>query len=367
VFATNSSSIPRKRPARVVAMTIAVGTASVLALSACASKGAAGAGATGGTGAQSPAAALTASVDNIYSGNSASFDLTFQPDAAAIAAMNASTPADQQATTSKLFGNGGLDVKIQISADKPLKDLSATDVPNASVSVSLGGKDYLDVVSVGGAVYLKADVPDALTLAGLPSSIVTGELGKLPPAIQAPAQAALAGKWLSISAADLKSIEALAQTMGGGDNAAPAVTPSPGEAAALTQALLNGLTKDTTITDKGSGELQISGQTKAVAQDVLQSVQPVLGSLPGVAKTDFGKIQTQLAGLPSQNATFDVWIKGGVLSEVNVDVLQFAKDKTAGHAPLDLKLTQNSGAINAPSGATAIDLQSIMAGLGGGL
>jgi hypothetical protein len=363
----SSSSIARKRrPARITAATIAVGTASVFALSACASSGKVGA--TGGTGAKTPADALAASVTNLSASKSESFELSFQPDAAAIASMNKTAGSGSAAAlTSKLLGNGGIDVKIQVSADKPLKDLTATDAPNASVSISLGGKDYFDVITAGGALYLKADVPDALTLAGVPSSMITGELGQLPASIQGPAQAAIAGKWLTVSAADLKSLESLASLAGGGDNAPATSAPSAGQLAQVESALITALTKDTTVVDKGNGQLQVTGKVKTLAQDFLQAAQPLLGNLPGSTKTDLTKAQDGLTQLPDQNVTFDVWISGGQLSELKIDTAQFAKDAGGGHAPLDMKISPNAGSISAPSGATKVDVQGIISGLGAGL
>jgi hypothetical protein len=363
-----TTEISRRRSTRTMAAMLAVGTVSALALSACSSTGTAGAG--GVANAKTPVEALAASVTNLSAQKAASFEVSLVPDSAMIAAMSKDATGKDATVIKALFSNGGLDVKVAVSADKALKDLKATDSPNADFQVSLGGKSYIEVREVAGALYAKIDVPDILTLAGTPSSVVTGQLGQLPAAVQGPAQAVLGGGWISVSAADLKSLTALASSLGGSTDLQPTVgAPNSAAAAQFASALVTALTKDTTVVDKGNGQLQVSGKTRAVAQDLLQAYQPLLSGVPSQLKSSFTKTQQDLSKIPDQNITFDVWIKNGALSEIKIDLAQLmtAANTGGGHLPLDAKFGNGGGAISAPSGATAIDIKSIIASLGAGL
>lgn len=358
------SHIARKRPARLAATTIAIGTASMLALSACASSGKSG---TSGTGNSSPAQTLASSFSKFGSGTSASFELTLKPDAAMIAAMTKGAAAKGAAFTQKLLNNGGIDVKVSVSGTKPLKDLTSTDPPSTDFTVSAGGKQYLDLRVVGGALFLKVNVADALTASGTPAGALSALAAKVPPTFLPAVQALESGNWVTISAADLKSVETLMSTLGSGATApAAGATVNPTQAAQAASALVAALLKDATVTDKGNGQLAVSGSEQAIAQDILQAVEPLLGSVPTLPKDSLAKAKASAAKLPTTPVTFDAWIKNQSLSEIQIDLAQFlSADKAGGgHLPLDLKLSNSAATLSAPSGATPIDIKSL---LGAGL
>jgi hypothetical protein len=350
-------------------MTVAVGSLAAASLSACSSSGTAG---TGGTGAKSPALALSAGVQKLSDGKSASFELSLKPDDALITAMNKKSSASDAAIAKKVFSNGGVDLKITTSADKPLKDIKAGDTANAEIDFKAGGVDYVDIRYVGGALYAKAGVKDALALAGMPMSTVTDELsaGKLPPELSGPAQALVNGNWVGVSAADMKSLTQLAGSLGGGDLAASPSAPNQMQLTQIGSNLITALTKDATITDKGNGKLEVSGKVKTIAQDVVQAYEPLVGSLPGQSKTGFTKLKDSLAGIPdSQNVTFDVWLANGALTELQIDLAQFlpAADSGGGHFPLDMKISQTASAVTAPSGPTMVDVKKVISSFTSGL
>jgi len=353
-------------------MTIAVGAVASLALTACSSSGTAGSSSGGG---KSPAENLAAGVSKLQSGKAASFEISLQPDAAAIAAMNKDeTDASAAAVTQKLFGNGGLDIKVTVSADKALKDLKASDSDQVSydVTIKAGGTDFLDLRTVKGALYLKVDVPDAVALAGQSASSIQALASspEIPPALHGAVQAIMAGKWVGVSAADLKSVTQLLQTFGGtGDlTGANPSAPDQLQITQFTTALVQALTKDATITDKGNNELEITGKVKTLGQDLLQAVQPLLSSLPPSSKADLDKSKESLNSIPdTQTITFDAWLSGGALSELKIDLFQFAPaDKTGGgHLPLDAKFSNSAPSVSAPDGVTNIDVQQVLGWLQG--
>ncbi|MFL6114687.1 MAG: hypothetical protein ACJ786_25535 [Catenulispora sp.] len=353
-------------------MTIAVGAVSGLALSACSSSGSTGSGGTGGNsgGGKTPTEALAAAVHNISSGKAESFQLSLKPDDAMIAAMNKNS-SKQDATIAKLLlGNGGAVVKFTASSDKPLKDLKPGETPNVEFVVTAGGTEYVDVRSVAGALYLKANVPQIAQLGGKSVGDLNSQLGQIPPDFQAPVQAVIAGKWVGVSASDLKGLQQMASSLGGGDLGS-AATPgaNPALLSGMEASLLKALTQDATVSDKGGGKLEVTGKVKVIGQDILQAVGPTLSAVPGQSKTSLDKTRESLNSIPdSEMVTFDVWLKNNQINELQIDLAQFApKDQSGGgKLPLDMKFSQDAAKVSAPDNVTTIDVKKLMGALGSG-
>ena len=353
-------------------MTIAVGAVAGLSLSACSSSGSAA------SGSKTPTEALAAAVRNVSNGNAESFQLSLKPDDAMIAAMNkdSETPQDAQIAKS-LFGNGGIVVKFTASASKPLKDLKSGENPNIELDLTAGGTEFLDVRSVNGALYAKVNMPQFLQLSGKSASSLTSQFAQAPADFQAPLQALMAGKWIGVSASDVKGLETLLQNFGSGGDLGSNPTSTSSSSSAGTQmlagiesSLMKALTQDASVTDKGNGQYQVSGKVKTIGQDVLQAVTPVLNAVPGKSKTDIDKLRQNLNSVPdSENITFDIWVKSGQISELQVDLAQFmpAGKSNGGHLPVDAKFSQSASTVSAPSGATNVDLQKLMGAFGSGL
>lgn len=370
-----TTSIASKRSVRALTMTIAVGAVAGLSLTACSSSGSTGSG-NESTSGKTPTEALAAAVHNISNGNAEAFQLSIKPDDAMIAAMNKDSKDPQSAQIVKsVFGNGGIVVKFTASSSKPLKDLKPGENPNVEFDVTAGGTDLMDMRSVSGALYAKVNVPQFLQLSGKPASSLTSQLGQVPPDFQAPLQALMADKWVGVSAQDLKGLEQMAQTLGQGDlGSTPTAASSTGAGsqmlANVEAQLMKALTQDATVTDKGSGQYQVTGKVKTIGQDVLQALGPVLNSVPGKSKADMDKMRSSLNSVPdSENITFDIWVKSNQISELQVDLAQFLPaDKTGGgHLPVDAKFSQSAGSVSAPSDVTNIDVQKLISSFGAGL
>ncbi|MBW8806873.1 MAG: hypothetical protein AUG49_04105 [Catenulispora sp. 13_1_20CM_3_70_7] len=351
-------------------MTIAVGAVSGLALSACSSSGSTGSGGSGGnnSGGKTPTEALAAAVHNISSGKGEAFQLSLKPDDAMIAAMNKDS-SKQDATIAKaLFGNGGIVVKFALSSDKPLKDLKPGETPNVEFVANAGGTEYLDVRSVAGAVYLKANVPQIAQLGGKSVGDLNSQLGQIPPDFQAPVQAVLAGKWVGVSAADLKGLEQMASSLGGGDlSSTTAPGTNPALLSGMEASLLKALTQDATVSDKGGGQLEVTGKVKVIGQDILQAVGPALNAVPGQSKADLDKARESLNSIPdSETVTFEVWLKSNQINELQIDLAQFMPktESGGGKLPLDMKFSQDAGKVSAPDGVTNIDVKKLIGALG---
>lgn len=364
---TNST----KRPIRALTMTIAVGAVAGLSLSACSSSG------SSGSGSKTPTEALAAAVRNVSNGNAESFQLSLKPDDAMIAAMSKDSQSAQDAQVAKsLFGNGGIVVKFTVSASKPLKNLKSGENPNVELDLTAGGTEFFDVRSVSGALYAKVNMPQFLQLSGKSASSLTSQFAQAPADFQAPLQALMAGKWIGVSASDVKGLEAMLQNFGGGgDLGSGPTSSSTGSVGAqmlsgIESELMKALTQDASVTDKGNGQYQVSGKVKTIGQDVLQAVTPALNAVPGKSKTDIDKLRQNLNSVPdSENITFDIWVKSGQISELQVDLAQFmpAGKSNGGHLPVDAKFSQSANSVSAPSGVTNVDLQKLMGAFGSGL
>ena len=358
-------------------MTIAVGAVAGLSLTACSSSGSTNSGNESISG-KTPTEALAAAVHNISNGNAESFQLSIKPDDAMIAAMNKDSSDPKSAQIAKsVFGNGGIVVKFTASSSKPLKDLKPGENPNVEFDLTAGGTDLMDMRFVGGAAYAKVNIPQFLQLSGKSASSLNSQMGQVPPDFQAPLQALMADKWVGISAADLKGLEQMAQNFSQGGDLGTSPTSSPSSNSVGSQVLGNvesqlmkAVTQDASVTDKGSGQYQVSGKVKTIGQDVLQALGPVLNTIPGKSKADIDKLRSGLNSVPdSENITFDIWVKSNQISELQVDLAQFLpSDKTGGgHLPIDAKFSQSASSVSAPSDVTNVDVQKLISAFGSGL
>jgi hypothetical protein len=362
-----TTSIPGKRSVRALTMTIAVGAVSGLALTACSSSGSTGAKGEDTSG-KTPTAALAAAVHNISSGKAESFQLSLKPDDAMIASMNKDSNKQDAAIAKALLGNGGIVVKFTVSSDKALKDLKAGETPNVDFGVTAGGTEFFDLRSVAGALYAKANVPQIAQLSGKSTSDLTAAMGQIPPQLQAPVQALVAGKWVGVSAQDLKGLEQMAKSFGGGDlGAATTASPNTQLLAGVETSLMKALTQDATVKDAGGGKYEVSGKVKVIGQDILSALGPAMSSIPGKSKADLDKTRESLNSIPdSEVVTFDVWLKNNQISELQLDLAQFLpKDQSGGgKLPLDAKFSQDAAKVSAPDGVTNINVQELLGSLG---
>jgi hypothetical protein len=367
-----TTSISGKRPVRALTMTLAIGAVAGLSLTACSSSGTSNGGSGGDASGKTPTEALAAAVHNISNGNAESFQLSIKPDDAMIAAMNKDSSAKDQQTAKSLLGNGGIVVKFTVSSDKPLKDLKAGENPNFEMDFTAGGTDFMDMRGVAGALYVKVNMPQFAQLSGKSTTDLSAQLGQVPADFQAPLQALMADKWIGVSASDLKGLEQMMKSLGNGDlgSSTPTTAPSTQMLAGLETQLMKALTQDASVTDQGGGKYQVTGKVKTIGQDVLAAITPTLSSVPGKSKADIDKAREGLNSVPdSENVTFDVWVKGGQINELQVDLAQFlpATKTGGGHLPVDAKFSQNANSVSAPSDVTNVDVQKLLSSFGSGL
>lgn len=219
----------------------------------------------------------------------------------------------------------------------------------SSFSLATGATPLADMVAVGGKFYARANLPEWSTLSG---SNLNGDLDQLTSMMPTAGDAVHAlesNGWLSV---DLKSLTALAKKDA---SAAPSVSPEQSkQVLSKLIADLEGSSQVTASSD-GSSYTVVVGLKKFVT-DAESDIAPLLpSSLP-------------LASLPTPNiaatrtVTVTVGVKDGVADDLHLDLTQFlSRTQQAGAAltgqsfAVDVALTQNVAAPQAPASATSVD------------
>ncbi|WP_405019009.1 hypothetical protein OHV05_20710 [Kitasatospora sp. NBC_00070] len=262
-----------------------------------------------------------------------------------------------------------LKISVAVSADKPLKDLdsfknaqsgadplnSLGQDPGFDVAYALAGKSgksYAELRWVDGNFYLKADVDGVAQLAGEDA----GELKDAASAFPKVIQDAVAGKWVEVEGKALKDLAEQATkaagSKAGGASAAPSVDPKV--ASGLVNTVKDVLSRNVTFEDKGKQDgaehIYVSAPAKALADDLLKSVKPVLKDIPGMEKLP-GSAPTDI---PDKKVGLDVFIKDGSVSAISFDLAQIdSKLPADAHLPVKVTFSKDAAeAPKAPDGAT---------------
>jgi hypothetical protein len=228
----------------------------------------------------------------------------------------------------------------------------------SQMSVTLGGRaGAIETRKIGDTLYARVD---AAALAQLMGKNPT-DLAKLQK--QAIARGfdfvkpALQGRWLS-----LKGLNRSASSPLSGQN------PQQGQASsAFLRRLLNAATVTTVGTDSAGTHLAV----KAPAREVYASLQDAFGRLAGGVPP--GAALPDPSTVPNRDVRVDAWVKDGSLSQVELDLLQFAalsgKPVPSGAGTLALRMTFRdfTGSIRAPAGAVPVDLKGLARGFMGNL
>ncbi|KQV23950.1 MULTISPECIES: hypothetical protein [unclassified Kitasatospora] len=262
-----------------------------------------------------------------------------------------------------------LKISLAVSADKPLKDLdsfknaqsgadplnSLGQDPGYDVAYALSGKSgksYAELRLVDGNIYVKADVDGIAQLAGEDAGELKDAGAMFPKVIQD----ALAGKWISIEGKTLKEFAEQATkaagSKSGGASAAPSVDPKV--ASGLVNTVKDVLSRNVTFEDKGKQDgaehIYVAAPAKALADDLLKSIKPVLKDIPGMEKLP-GAAPTDI---PDKKIGLDVFIKDGSVSAISFDLAQIdPKLPAEAHLPVKVTFSKDAGeAPKAPDGAT---------------
>ncbi len=227
-----------------------------------------------------------------------------------------------------------------------------------SMSVRLSGDALVELRSVDGKIYARANAKQILTLAGENPDSLDQQLAGLPPAL-APLAKAAKGEWVSV---DLVKAAAAAKDSGVLD-ALPTSAPSPSVDAAKLQKLLNSLKTayqdKATITELGDGERGKGYRLGAPAKQVAEAVSNDLIALVG--KESEVEVRKAIGQIPDKTFNVDLWVKDEKLSAVSLDITQFLDKPVPGKKlAVDIGVDVDSGKVTAPSGATEIDVESLL-------
>ena len=251
---------------------------------------------------------------------------------------------------------------------KALNDNQAAKDPAAQFGLALqvGAANPVEVRYVGQTVYIRADAKNLLTDLGQDSSKAAGFQQALQGAdAYVPGLAALGkGQWVSVPSSTLDALlKGLQSKLPSSSSAAP--TP------AMTQQLLHQLqqafTSNATYTEVGTQgnrtHYQISLAVRPFVQQVMAALPASLGSVPGASSLG-NNLKGAISNIPAnQKAVVDLWVSHNQAQEIDIDLNQFIH-KYSFAVPLRIQIGPGT-TVNAPSGATPLNLSKVPGLLGG--
>lgn len=353
-----------QRRTSLAMLALASSVALVAGCGGSSSGGSTGSTTVGGTGTnnstQAPSAELTSAFSALGKASTLTTSLKLGATADVIkslASSSGSTLTDDQANA---IVGAQISVEVQAPSGKTLSDLSAGGTGGAvNFTVSDNGTNWLSVRSVNKILYLQVDLKDLLNAIGESSALSQVTSLESSPQFPAFAKALLDGKWVSLP-------ESFASSLTGSSSSGSSASPQ--QAQAVINGLKQILTNDVTVTRTSSGStdvLKLTANSKTVATDFINAVtSAVPTAAAALGSTDTSQI-------PSKDITLGATVTGGALSQLSIDLGQFApaKDQPAS-LPVDLDFAQTGPAITAPSGAVAVnttELTQLFSGFAGGL
>jgi hypothetical protein len=319
---------------------------------------------TGGTGSnnstQSPSAELTSAFSAL--GKASTLTSSFKLGATAdniktLAGSQGATITDSQAAA---IAGAQISVEVQAPSGKTLSDLSSGGGTGAAVdfTVSDNGTNFLTLRSLNKTLYLQVDLKDLLSTIGESSALSTVQGLEANPQFPAFVKALIDGKWVSLPTS---AATGLAGGATGGSSA------NPQQEAAVVNGLKQILANDVTVTRTSTGStdvLKLTANSKTVATDFISTITAAVPSAAlALGSTDPSQI-------PSKDITLGATVTGGALTQLSIDIGQFAPANKPLTLPIQLNFSQSGSAITAPSGAVPVDtaqLSQLFGSFAGGL
>lgn len=362
-----TSSRVRRRTLRLTSvMVIGAG----VALSAC-----------GSASKQGAASTVDSAISALGSSSSLNVEVSLgitPAQAQTLAGKSGSTMTQSEATA---LSRGAIFFTTQTGHGEALDSKQAlTDSNNAyDLGLQFGTQKPLELKYVNQNLYLRADANQLLTDLGqspakaAPLEKTLTQLNSVVPGISQ-----LGGpNWVEVNHASLVSLEDLLKSASASNGAGqPSAAQIQSTLLQLRTDALNSLKANSTFTSLGTsngrGEYAMTLEVHNFLTSFGPALQKDLSALPVVGQK-FGSGFTKLEGrVPAgQTATAHLYTSGGKLSEIDVDLNQFAgKQKVNFPVPLRVAFTAPP-AISAPSGATTLNLsnlpkllQQLLGGLG---
>ena len=305
---------------------------------------------------EDPKGELTASVENLGASDVLTTTLRLDTTAAALQSFAADDGEKLSAADAEAIASAEIVVEVQSANGDDLSQLEGGDDNAANVSFRFVSNDdtLAELRVVNGDLYLQGDIRAILALVN--QSEAYADVQKRVAAMPSFVQAFVEGEWVSINGAAAKG---LAGSLSG------AQTPSDKQGQKLLEDLQGIVQRDVTVTRDGSDErgdhLVLTGNTKSLARDFVEAAS---GALPA-GSAAMGQFDPD--DVPDRDVTVDVWVKDGVLSEISLDLVQFAKpgqSKAGDSLPVALSFEQEGEDIAEPENVTPVDLSQLGALLG---
>ncbi|HET7311489.1 MAG TPA: hypothetical protein VFJ17_09205 [Mycobacteriales bacterium] len=342
---------------RSSSLVLAASTAGVLALAGCGSG-------SGKSVPKDPKGELTASVSNLGDTDTLTSTIKLEIPAAELQQLAKANGDNLTSADAAAISSAQLVLEAKTTNGKKFADLKPSDQKATAVAIRgiSGGHTYLEMRVISGDLYLQGDVKGFLGLIHQDKSYaeVKARAASLPDFVKA----LVDGRWVSLNGAAAQGLASQFGVQAGGTSGNGA------QSTKMLDDLKRLLNKDVTVTRVGSDSqgdhLRLSGNAKTLANDAYQSFASVVPG--GGAALSQAKPQS----VPSRVVTLDAWVKDGVLTQISLDLGQFASkgDPAAGKKlPVTLAFSQDGDDISKPSDVTPIDLTqlgSLMGALGGG-
>lgn len=288
--------------------------------------------------------------------------LKLQNSASTVSLTLRSDPQSLRALSAQSGGTpmAAADANKILSSSVTVSHNNASDPANArsETTINIAGDSNATVIRmVDRTIYVRVDGQGLLEMFGTKDTDLQRQIHQAESSGLTFLKPALEGKWLSF-----KGLDKLAGQAG---VSAPSASNQKQATSAFVQKLLSAATVSTAGTDAAGTHLVVNVPARLAYAALRDSLASLGGTLPPGALPDASSI-------PAKNVKFDAWVKDGNLTQMEVDLRQFAalgdKPLPAGVDALALHLTfrEFAGTISAPSGAVPVDLQSLTKGLMGG-
>lgn len=258
-------------------------------------------------------------------------------------------------------------VDLNTGNGKPLnsKQLRTDRSEQLGLAVQVGASDPIELRYVDQTFYLRADVSTLLNDLGQNSSAASGFRSALQGAnAYVPGLAALGqGSWVSVPESALQGLtQALPTGLPDSTGAS-----NPAAAAQLWSQIEKAFTSNSTFvkagTRGGRTHYTVALAVKPFVHDVEVSLPSSLASIPGASSfgTQFNRAVNKIPA--KQKLVADVWVRGGKVQEIDVDLNQFMH-KFGFAVPVRIVIGAGTPVL-APTSATPLNLSKVGGLLGG--
>lgn len=209
-----------------------------------------------------------------------------------------------------------------------------------------GGSTLVEFRSLEDTLYLHGDVRGILALIGKKSTYA--DLKAQSKSMPSFVQAVVNGQWVSLPASALTSLASLS----GGQS-------SSGNGPRLLTELRRSVERHVTVSEQGSDSrgthYVLHADTRDLANDLRTAIQ---AAVPGG-----GVLSSRLpTNVSHRTVTFDVWVRGGAVSQISINLLQFgdsSKVPSGSVLPLTITFDRTGADITPPSSATPVDMTQL--------